>query len=80
MARKNLNLQNPQKKIMILRFEPIKSEELPNSVSIDGYMEKTNLVGPLRVAGEIVYYDPFEGKMLNPKANAYVREDANIFI
>lgn len=53
-------------------FEPINSEALPNSVSVDGYMKKDNLLGPFRMDGEIVYYDPKEGKMLNPKSNSYV--------
>ncbi len=65
---------------MIYSFEPIKSEALPNSVSIDGYMEKEDLLGPYRMDGEIVYYDPAEGKMLNPKVNAYVRNNANLFV
>jgi len=63
---------------MIYRFEPIKSEALPNSVSIDGYMQKEGLLGPFRKNGEIVYYDPTEGMMLNPKVNAYVRNNANV--
>ena len=58
---------------MVYSFEPIKSEALPNSVSIDGYMKKDDLLGPFRMDGEIVYYDPTEGKMLNPKSNYYVR-------
>jgi hypothetical protein len=65
---------------MIYSFEPFKSESLPNSVSVDGYMEKEDLLGPYRMDGEIVYYDPSEGKMLNPKVNAYVRNNANLFI
>ena len=64
---------------MVYSFEPIKSEELPNSVSIDGYMKKEDLLGPFRMDGEIVYYDPTEGRMLNPKSNSYVRSyNANI--
>ena len=54
-------------------FRFFKSEALPNSVSIDGYMKKEDLLGPFRMDGEIVYYDPVEGRMLNPKSNSYVR-------
>ena len=65
---------------MIYSFTPIKSEALPKTVSIDGYMKKDGLLGPFRMDGEIVYYDPAEGKLLNPKSNSYVRNtpDANL--
>ena len=63
---------------MILSFEPLITEELPNSVSVDGYMEKEDLLGPFRKGGEIVYYDPSEGKFLNPKINSYRKNNAHL--
>ena len=63
---------------MILSFEPLRTEELPNSVSIDGYMKKEDLLGPFRKEGEIVYYDPSEGKFLNPKINSYRKNNAHL--
>lgn len=63
---------------MVYSFEPIKSEALPNSVSIDGYMKKDDLLGPFRMDGEIVYYDPTEGKIFYPKINAYRKRNADL--
>ncbi len=59
---------------MIYKFEPLKKESISNAVSLDGYMSKENLMGPFRVDGQVLYYDPCEGKMLNPIDNSYVRE------
>lgn len=59
---------------MIYKFEPMMMESAANVVSIDGHMQKEDLMGPFRVDGRVLYYDPSEGKMLNPIDNSYVRE------
>ena len=62
---------------MVYSFEPIRSEALPNSVSIDGYMKKDDLLGPFRMDGEIVYYEVntspknYEGRFKNRRSETY---------
>lgn len=60
---------------MIYKFEPIKFNSPSNLVSLDGYTPKDNLIGPFRKDNTIVYYDPQEGKLLDPKINCYVRKN-----
>lgn len=60
---------------MIYKFSPLIKESISNIVSLDGYMPKDNLIGPFRKDNTIVYYDPLEGKLLDPKINCYVREN-----
>jgi hypothetical protein len=59
---------------MIYKFDPIMKESKSNIVSLDGYVPKQNLLGPFRKDGRVVYYDPKEGKMLDPIINCYIRE------
>ena len=59
---------------MIYKFEPMTRETAVNAVSLDGYVPKNDLIGPFRKDGQVFYYDPSQGKILNPKINSYVRE------
>lgn len=60
---------------MIYKFEPFIKESASNAVSLDGYMEKENLLGPFRKDGQVLYYDPNAGKLLDPIVNCYLREE-----
>ena len=62
---------------MIYKFQPIKYNIPTNIVSLDGYTSKDNLIGPFRKDNAIMYYDPLEGKLLDPKINCYVGNNTN---
>ena len=55
-------------------IKPFSSEAAPNVVIVDGFAEKENLLGPYRMQGNAVYYDPRSGAFLDARSNTYIRD------
>jgi len=53
---------------MKLLFKPIAVE---NSIILDGYTKREGYLGPIRKDGNVVYYDPKNGKYYNPRTREY---------
>jgi len=56
---------------MVLKFKPLKLDNLFQYDNMDGYSYRDDLVGPLRKQGKVYYYDPMNGKLFNPKTKNY---------
>tara|TARA_B110000503_G_C7163142_1_gene420604 strand:- start:2639 stop:2836 length:198 start_codon:yes stop_codon:yes gene_type:complete len=59
---------------MTYKVKPFKNESLPNTVLVDGFAEKNDVLGPYRVKGKAVYYDPVSAKFLDARSNSYIME------